>query len=270
MIRSHIPAAAAVVGGTAGAIAWSCFALVGGDGWSAWRLDQVTALLLGSAVGAATLGARAKWRGVALPVEVVVGLVLGGAGTLAGASLIATWGTFTSPAAFVLERALCWAVAAAGASVALNWYLGWHSSRAPARSVGLAMLAGAGAGAMLSFPGVPDLWQAFAAIWIGAGIAVSCALPDVTIACAAVRQLPRRGEHIGVATVREVRLTGGDLHVVGPVTLAVIGGRVAVYPPAGGVTINGHRRGHPAWITCPSILASGGIRYQIDPGAPSP
>jgi hypothetical protein len=135
-------------------------------------------------------------------------------------------------------------------------------------AVGLALLGGVAAGAILSFPGVADLWQAFAAIWVGICVAVSCVLPDVAIARAAVRQLPHRGERAGVATLHEVLLADGDLLVVGPVTMVVISGRLAIYPPAGGVTISGHLRNHPEWITRRSIIAAGGTRYEVDPGMP--
>ncbi|MGH7592301.1 MAG: hypothetical protein ACRELE_00365, partial [Gemmatimonadales bacterium] len=226
------------------------------------RLDQLSALTLGGFVGAAVLGSREfRQRGHPL-YGAVAGLLLGGAGAIAGISLLAFDHGVLSPRSFFLERAAAWALACGLTGVALGTFVRPHTRRMLLERAGLAVGGGAVGGILFTLPGATDLWQAVAFVWFGATIGVAVVGPELWSAGAVIEGLPARGRSLTLLALREWPLHDG-VRAIGEARVSLVNGRVALYPPAGGVVADGRPWRRPHYLLANTDVAVGRIRYRV-------
>ncbi len=228
------------------------------------RLDQVDALLSGAIAGAAVLAARAFRRREAITFSGAAGALLGGVGALCGASLLAFLRTPASPHAFLVERVLAWACTCGGSTLLLGAFV--NRGGLSNRTMECALLGcggGAIAGVLFALPGASDVWQAAAMLWLGATIGFAVAGPELWHAPATVELLPGKGVGPSLVILREWPLQEGMTLVLGEAQVACVGGRIALYPPAGGVVWSGRSVRRPLFLVSSGTVAVGRARYQI-------
>ena len=229
------------------------------------RLDQLAALTVGAAVGAAILGAREFRQRGDVTFSAISGSLLGGVGALAGASPFLFIHAAASPRVFLLERTAAWALAAAASVLCLNAFLDPRPARGRLReSVLLAAVGGAISGVIYTLPGASDVWQAVALLWWGGSVGFALGGPELWHAAAVVEALPHRGREASLLSLREWPLYDQRTLVLGEAKLACRDGRIALYPPAGGVIADGRHIREARWLTASATVAVGRSRYRIN------
>lgn len=261
----HLPSgiiAAAVIGVAAGAVSW----VIAG----AWvtmihgyiRLDQLTMLTLGAVTGAATVAGDAWRRREAPRMPAVHGVLLGGIGALVPATVFAVLSRHGS-GGFAFERILGWGLTAAATAAAISL------ARPPLRGTRIgaaALVAGAGgivSGVLLLLPGITELWQALAFVWFGAVVGVAVVAPWLVGAIAVVEIIPGRNALPTMLTLREWPIDDGDSVTLNAAQLACINGRLVLYPPSTGVSLNGHLVISPRVVEGTALVTVGRARYEI-------
>jgi len=251
------------IGVSAAAIGWFVTAAVPAVTSSYTRLDQLTALILGALTGAGVLGARAYRQRRSTGFGITAGALLGGVGALAGASVIVFDHAAITPRWFVVERVMAWLLTAVGTAL----FLGMHVERKRWRwlreSLLIAAIGGGTAGAMFSLPGASDAWQAMAFAWFGGAIAFAVSGPELWHAFAVIEGAPAKGRGWNPLLMREWPLHDAASLDLGEAQVACQGGRVALYPPAGGLVSNGHSVREPRLLESNALIVIGRARYHI-------
>lgn len=260
--------ASTVVGGAAGTAAWLLAGAWPSLTTSYGRLDQLTALTLGAVVGGGILGARALRQRGNIIFATIAGVLLGGIPALFGASVNLLLSGFVQPVVFLLERIGVWALAAGLAAAGLHEVVVATGSRADGarrRREGIAIAAagGAVAGIVFTLPGPSDAWQAIACLWWGAAIGLATGGPELWRADAVVESLPPRHRAPGVLALREWPLYHGDHLDLGEAKLACVPYGVAIYPPAGGLVVNGHHLLESTWTPAVASIQVGRARHRV-------
>jgi hypothetical protein len=259
----HGALASTVVGITAAAFGWLISGLAPATTVSYTRLDQLTALVIGAAVGGSVIAARAFRQRDDVLLGAVAGTVLGGVGALSGASLLAFTHAAVAPRLFLLERVAAWAFSASVAAILLAAFVNARESRRIVESGLIACAGGAIAGVIFTLPGDSEVWQAVASLWFGGTLGLAVAGPELWHAIATVELLPARGDAPSLLTMREWPLQDGSVLALGEAQVACVGGRVALYPPAGGVVSAGRTVRRPTFIAVSGPIAVGRTRYQL-------
>ena len=127
----------------------------------------------------------------------------------------------------------------------------------------VAAIGGLTAGAIFSLPGASDAWQAIACIWFGGAVAFAVAGPELWHAYAVVEMAPTKGRKWNPLLMREWPLHDVASLALGEATIACQEGRVAIYPPAGGLVANGHSVREPRLLDENVLLLVGRARYHI-------
>ena len=122
------------------------------------------------------------------------------------------------------------------------------------------------AGAIITLPGITEIWQAAAFIWLGGVIGFAVAGPELWLASAVVELIPPRGQFPGILDLREWPLYPGDVLSLGQAQVAQVGTRFLVYPPAGGLVANGHHIPLPRDLPEGGLLLVGRARYRVRVG----
>lgn len=227
------------------------------------RLDQIAALVVGGVVGGAVIAARAFRQRQDVVFGAVAGALFGGVGALCGASLLAFIHTSASPRIFLIERVAAWAFSAGGTTTFLAAFIHGRPSRRIAESALIACGGGAIAGVIFTLPGATDVWQAVASLWFGGTVGFAVSGPELWHATATIELLPARGEEPSLLTLREWPLDDGKVLALGEAQVACVSGRIALYPPAGGVVASGHNVRHPTFIAASGTIAVGRTRYHL-------
>jgi hypothetical protein len=258
----HGAQASAVVGVIAAACGW----LVVGIGpmltVSYTRLDQLVAVVLGGIVGASVMGMRAVRQRRGVLFSVAAGGLLGAAGMLLGASALVFVHTVATPGLFLAERAAAWALSCGGAALFLGLLAAPHQ-RWTAERMLIACGGGAIAGVIFTLPGATEVWQAVAFLWFGGVIGIAVAGPELWHAVATVELLPPKGRAASLLAIREWPLHEGSVVTLGEARLACVGGRIALYPPAGGVVSLGRSVRNPTFLEASGTVAVGRSRYYL-------
>jgi hypothetical protein len=259
----HGVLASTVIGIASGACGWLLNGILPALTVSYIRLDQLAALVVGGVVGASVIASRAfRQRGD--PVfSAVAGALLGGVGALAGASLLAFAHSAVSPRIFLIERMGAWALACGGATVFLALFANARAARWIAESMLISAGGGAIAGVIFTLPGASDVWQAVACLWFGGTVGFAVAGPELWHAVATVEHLPPRGAAASLLTIRESPIHEGNVVALGEAQLACLDGRIALYPPAGGVVAGGRNVRHAAFVTASGTIVAGRARYHL-------
>ncbi len=246
--------ASAVLGLTAGAIAWGMTPLLTGPAGHAGaaRLDQLTMWLLGSLVGAMVVGGRALRAGSPILVELVIGFAIGGAAALVGATMAGFVPQVSTSVTFVALRGASWAWCGVLTATALASVLARPRRVELLETLGIGGAGGLLAGMMFVLPGPAELWQAIAFLVFGTSIGIAIDWPVLRRARAVVERAPRRGPVPGVMTLRESPLYEGGAVALGDAILACQRQCVTLYPPRSGVVFNGRA------VTVPLFLPTGG------------
>jgi hypothetical protein len=258
----HGVLASTVIGIAAAAGGWLVSGLGPALTTSYARLDQLSALLVGGIVGAAVIGARAFRRREDVWYGGVAGALLGGVGALCGASLFAFLHAPVSPRTFLVERGVAWGCSCGGATVLLA-IISPGASRRIVETALIGSGGGAIAGVIFTLPGASEVWQAVAMLWFGGTIGFAVAGPELWHAIATVELLPARGKGPSLVTLREWPLHEGTVVALGEAQVACVGGRIALYPPAGGVVAAGRHVRHPTFVASSGTIAVGRTRYQV-------
>jgi len=251
------------IGMSAGAASWLASGAIATLTISYTRLDQLTALALGAITGAAILGAREFRQRRRAVFGIVAGSLLGGVGALTGASLIAFIHADVSPRWFLIERVLTWLFTAVGSATFLGLFVARHRKEWLHETMMIAAIGGLGAGAIFSLPGASDAWQAIACVWLGGAVAFAVVGPELWHAYAVVEMAPTKGRKWNPLLMREWPLHDVASLALGEATLACQQGRVAIYPPAGGLVANGHSVREPRLLDANALLLVGRARYHI-------
>jgi hypothetical protein len=260
----HGVRASAAIGILAGACAWLLDGIGPSLTISYTRLDQLAALTIGTVVGSTVLAARAFRRRGDVLFDAGAGALLGGVGALVGVSLLAFIHVAATPRVFLVERIAAWALSCAGATVSLAWFAGPKFTPRIRDSALIAFGGGAIAGVIYTLPGASDVWQAIAMLWVGATIGFAIAGPESWHATAVIELLPERDGRWHPLRLREWPVDDGDVLALGEAQLACQGGRVALYPPAGGVFADGHTVRVPRFIDATGVITVGRARYLIE------
>ncbi|HEY8061574.1 MAG TPA: hypothetical protein VID74_02195 [Gemmatimonadales bacterium] len=254
--------ASMVIGLTAGFAAWLAAGMWPSVTSNFVRLDQLSALALGAAVGAGVLGGREFRQRRSMAPGAAAGLVLGGAGGISGISLVAFSHGVVAPRTFLLERMAGWGLAAGFTVLALAVFTGMRTWRVSIERITIGIVGGAIAGSIFALPGITELWQAVAFLWFGASTGLAMAGPELWSATAVVESLPPRGRQLTLLALHEWPLYAGSL-TLGEAQVAVVDGGVALYPPAGGVVADGHQVRRPRYLRGTTDLTIGRTRYRI-------
>ncbi len=251
------------IGMSAGAIGWLASGAISTVTFSYPRLDQLTALALGAITGAGILGAREFRQRRSPGFGAAAGSMLGGIGALTGASLIAFTHADVSPRWFVIERVLTWLLTAAGSATFLGLFVSGRRRQWLRETMLIAGIGGLTAGAIFSLPGASEAWQAIACIWFGGAVAFAVAGPELWHAYAVVEMAPPKGRKWNPLLMREWPLDDSASLSLGEAQVACQQGRVALYPPAGGLVANGHSVREPRLLDANVLLLVGRARYHI-------
>jgi hypothetical protein len=252
-----------LVGMSGAAASWLVIPLLTNVTVSYARLDQLAALVLGGITAAAVVGAREYRQRRNVLVGAASGALLGGVGALAGASLLAFGHAAVGPRLFLLERMAAWLLTAVGATLGACLYAPVGRPRAMVPSALIAATGGATAGVIYSFPGASDVWQGLAMLWIGATIGLAVAGPGLWNAYGVLTLLPAKGRAWNPLLMREWPIDDGFNVGLGQARVACQLGRIALYPPAGGVVANGRNARHPRFIDSSTIIVVGHQRYYV-------
>ena len=263
--------ASAVLGLTAGAIAWGMIPLLTGPAGhtGAARLDQLTMWLLGGLVGALVVGGRALRAGHPVFVELVIGFALGGAAALVAATLTGFVPQVSTPSMFVALRGVSWAWCGVLTAAVLATVLVRRRRAELLETLGIGGGGGLVAGMVFALPGPAELWQAVAFLAFGASIGIALDWPVLRRARAVVDRAPRRGPVPGVMTLRESPLYEGGAVALGDATLACQHDRVVLYPPRSGVVFNGRAVAVPLFLPTSGTLMVANQRFRIQLFRPS-
>ena len=259
----HGALASTVIGMAAAACGWLLLGIGPSITSSYTRLDQFAALVVGAAVGGSVIAARAFRQRGDVRLNAAAGALLGGVGALIGVSLLAFIHAPTSPGTFLVERVAAWGLSAAGAAALLATLANVRAPRWIAESAGMAFGGGAFAGVIFTLPGAPEVWQAIASLWFGGAIGLAVAGPELWHATATIELLPARGQSTNPLTIREWPLHEGTVLALGEAQVACVGGRIALYPPAGGIVAADRTVRIPAFIATSTMIAVGRTRYHL-------
>ncbi len=216
------------------------------------RLDLAMMALLGGVVGASVLaGSALRTRG-SIALALGAGLILGAAGAVASAAGAVLLAGAVSLRGFVVLRVLGWSVAAALSSVLLSIQVTGLEARRSSESLAIGLLSGAVAGVVFGLPGPSELWQAVACLAWGTGVGIAACGPALWHAEAIVEAAPRRRAP-GVVGLREWAVDARRPVSLGGARVAWQGGRLALHPPATGVSVSGKR------VTAPLYLDGGPV-----------
>jgi hypothetical protein len=247
------------------------------------QLDGVVAIILGTCVGAAALGAAAlresSRRGAGrVALDVLLGTAIGAALGMVGGALGAVASSLTrgalagssSAAAFVGARVGAWALlgAALGVLLAVRYV-----RRDPRRLVdGLlaGLVAGALGGLVYCFPGPSDIWQLTAFLMVGAGIAAGLAAPALQRSAAILELESRRSRRVGALGLREWGLDEStDVSLQNDASGATVswkGGRFAILPAAENtapVVVSGEAVRAPIYLRNGDVIDLGDARFRF-------
>ena len=263
--------ASAVLGLTAGAIAWGMTPFLTGPAGHAGaaRLDQLTMWLLGSLVGAVVVGGRALRAGHPVFAELIVGFALGGAAALVAATISGFVPPVSTPNTFVALRGLSWAWCGVLTAAALASILARRRRGELLETLGISGAGGLVAGMMFALPGPAEFWQAVAFLSFGATIGIAIDWPVLRRARAVIDRAPRRGPVPSVMTLRESPLYEGGSVALGDATLACQWERVTLYPPKSGVVFNGRAVTVPFFLATSGTLMVANQRFRIQLIRPS-
>lgn len=255
--------ASTVIGIAAAACGW----LISGMGpsltLSYTRLDQFAALVVGGAVGASVIAARAFRQRGDVVFSAGAGGLLGAVGALCGVSLLAFVHASVSPRTFLAERVAAWAFAAGGATILLAMLTNRRRPQWIVESALIGTGGGAIAAVIFMLPGASEVWQAVAFLWLGGTVGFAVAGPELWHAAATVELLPARGAAPNLLTMREWPIHDGRAVALGEAQVAGVGGRVALYPPAGGAVAADHNVRHATFVTASGTISVGRIRYHL-------
>lgn len=254
--------ASMIIGLAAGFVAWLASGLWSSVTSNFVRLDQLSGLGLGAAVGAAVLAGREFRQRRSPAFGAAAGLLLGGAGGISGVSLMAFSHGVVTPQLFLFERMAAWGLAAGFTVLALGVFIGARSRRISIERWLIASVGGAIAGSIFTLPGITDLWQAVAFLWFGAAIGLATAGPELWSATVVVENLPRRGRQLSLLALHEWPLYRGAV-TIGEAQVAVVDGGVALYPPAGGVVADGRQVRRPWFLRELTDVTIGRAHYRI-------
>ncbi len=260
---AHGVVASLVAGMAAGAVAWLLAGLAPALTTDYTRLDQLNAMITGAAIGGTVLGTRAYRHRAEVLLSIVSGTLLGGVGALAGATPLAFAHLASTPRQFLLERALAWGLMSTGAAALLSVVARPTSRDRFVERLLLALFGGSIGGVVFTLPGVSDLWQGISFLWVGAAIGIAIAGPEAWHAAAIIETLPERGRQRHLFAVREWLIDEGDVVALGEAQVSCQHGRIALYPPAGGVVAAGHAVRHPTYLHASQIIAVGRARYRL-------
>jgi hypothetical protein len=260
----HGVLASTVIGIAAAACSWLLSGIIPMLVANNARLDQLYALVTGGIVGASVAAARAFRHREGVAFGGVAGALLGGVGALCGASLFAFLRAPAPPPMFLVERVLAWAFACGGSALFLGTFV--NQGPTASRVLECALIGcggGAVAGVIFTLPGASDVWLAAAMLWFGATIGFAVAGPELWHATATIELLPAKGQGPNLAMMREWPLHEGTALGLGEAQVACIGGRIALYPPAGGVIWSGRSVRHPLFLAASGTVTVGRTRYEI-------
>ncbi len=254
--------AAATIGAAAGAVAWFL-----ASGWSQVvsgyiRLDQLTMMTLGAVAGATALGGEALRRREPIGTALIAGLIAGGVPALIVASVFASFSALGGTG-FLVQRVVGWCCVVTATAVALAAARPMAIRSHLSETAGVAALGGAMCGLIVLLPGAVEFWLAIAFTAAGATIGIAVCGPALWRAVAIVEHAPPRNSIPRLLALREWSLAPGDVVALSTAQLSCANGRVALYPPAGGATVNGILKTGGIYLRTSSLIAVGGQRYLV-------
>ncbi len=226
------------------------------------RLDQLQMLLTGACVGALVLVGRALHRRESAIAATLAGALLGASGALIGATLAWSLPIGSSPRSFLFTRFAGWAVAAALTSVTLSLWSRSLSFKRIGETAVLGAIGGITAGAVFSMPGPSELWLPIATTIFGATVGFAAVGPGLWRAPLIMQTLPARDTRRGMLSLNERSVDNGWSMQLSEARIGCVDGRVYVYPPPGGVGIDGHSYYRPVELTHDALLTVGRARYR--------
>jgi hypothetical protein len=255
--------ASILVGATAAACGWALCTLLPSLTTSSARLDQLAAAAVGASTAAAVLAAREYRQRRSGLLGAACGLLLGGVGALAGASLLAFGHAAVAPRLFLLERMLAWLLACVGTTIVARSFAPNGRRHGMLASGVIAAVGGMTAGAIFTLPGATEAWQGIAMLWFGGSVGLAIAGPELWDCYGVLALLPSRGQAWNPLLMREWPVQDGFSIGVGEARIACQQGRIALYPPAGGVSADGRMVRRPRFIANSTIITVGHQRYHV-------